>query len=115
MSIDKALIESKYKKALEKSYKNIEILNAAQRAETIERAKEYYHYLESHGIIYARLALEVVEDKAQYGQMANIHLKSQWLTDTMIPTFHHTRSLFCVLRLSSLKNLFPFFRCNTKW
>lgn len=77
MPIDKATIKLNYRKKLKAYHRNIKNLDDDERTDAIDWAKNYYSYLASNGISYAKLALDVVENRGKYGQVANIHLKHQ--------------------------------------
>lgn len=77
MRVNKALIKSEYRTPLKDYHSRVKALTIEERSKAIEYTKMYYSYLASNGISYARLALEVVENKGKFGQIANIQLKSQ--------------------------------------
>lgn len=77
MTLSKEIIEKEFRKNFEEAYKKIDTLTPEERLIQVNKAKEYYEYLTSNGILYGNLALEVVEDKGMYGRIANIHLRAQ--------------------------------------
>ena len=79
MKINRAKIKLDYRKELKGYHKDIDTLDSEDRSNGIEYAKMYYNYLTEAGIPYARLALDVIENKGKFGKLANIHLKSQSL------------------------------------
>ena len=86
MTIDKEKINSEYTQILQEAYDNIDTLTPAERATAIETAKKYYEYLASNGIIYGKIALEVLENKGRFGEMANINMKDQSIFDGVPPS-----------------------------
>lgn len=77
MTIDRERIRDYYFKDLTEAYDNIKTLDADERDFYVSSAAMYYQYLVSNGVMYGRLALEVIENKGLYGKCANINLKSQ--------------------------------------
>ncbi len=77
MKIDKVKIRSEYRVSLKDFHREINTLSSEDMIKAINCAKNYYSYLVSNSISYARLALDVIENKGKFGQMANVHLKTQ--------------------------------------
>lgn len=77
MKINKAEVKYKYRQVLKGYHKIINDLSGEERSKGVECAEKYYDYLATKGILYAWLALDVIENKDKFGKLANIHLKSQ--------------------------------------
>lgn len=85
MKISKSKIQKDYRDILALYRADIKTLDQDERIEAIDLAKSYYNYLVSHDIAYGTLALDVIENKGQFGQIANIHLKHQSIFEGISP------------------------------
>ena len=87
MKINRVKIKSEYRKELKGYHKIINDLSAEQRSEGVKCAEKYYDYLATKGILYAWLALDVIENEGTFGKLANIHLKSESIFEGILSIF----------------------------